>query len=365
MSARASNPALPKQIEEMRSRVFVNEKNVAHTVDITDPKAFEALDYDNSFNLEDFKSTFRVDIIEKDDEKIVFDLVGISAPLANAFRRIMISDVPTMAIETVRIFQNTSLIQDEVLAHRLGLIPIKANPRKFKFLSEAENVPNEDNTTVFTLQIKCSRNAKAGKDGPELSQYINPVVYSNQLTWVPQGLQQETFEKDPIGVVHDDIIVAKLRPGQEIEAELHVIKGVGRDHAKWSPVATASYRMLPDVIIENPIMDEKAEALVAKCPMDVFDIEDLADDGSKGSNKGKGSKKSGRKQAVVARPRNCSMCRECIREPEWADKVKLRRVRDHFIFSVETTGAYKPEEIFQEALNIFSSKCSLLKSKIK
>jgi DNA-directed RNA polymerases I and III subunit RPAC1 len=60
-----------------------------------------------------------------------FDLVGVDASIANAFRRILIAEVPTMAIETVYVFQNTSVIQDEVLSHRLGLIPIKADPAKF------------------------------------------------------------------------------------------------------------------------------------------------------------------------------------------------------------------------------------------
>lgn len=60
-----------------------------------------------------------------------FDLKGVDAPIANALRRIMIAEVPTMAIHKVYIYQNTSIIADEVLAHRLGLIPILADPRLF------------------------------------------------------------------------------------------------------------------------------------------------------------------------------------------------------------------------------------------
>ncbi len=65
---------------------------------------------------------------------IVFDLSGVDAPVANALRRILLSEIPTMAIEKVLLFQNTSVIQDEVLAHRLGLIPIKVDPRLFQYL---------------------------------------------------------------------------------------------------------------------------------------------------------------------------------------------------------------------------------------
>ena len=63
----------------------------------------------------------------------MLDIVGAEPPLVNALRRILISEVPTMAIEKVTIIQNTSVIPDEVLAHRMGLIPIKADPRLYEF----------------------------------------------------------------------------------------------------------------------------------------------------------------------------------------------------------------------------------------
>ena len=72
-----------------------------------------------------------MEIQHSDELEMEFDLVGVDASTANAFRRILIAEVPTMAIETVFVFNNTSVIQDEVLAHRLGLIPIKADPERF------------------------------------------------------------------------------------------------------------------------------------------------------------------------------------------------------------------------------------------
>lgn len=56
---------------------------------------------------------------------------------------------------------------------------------------------------------------------------------------------------------------------------MHCRKGVGKDHAKFSPVATASYRLLPVVSLKEEIVGDEAEELVAKCPLEVFDIEDL------------------------------------------------------------------------------------------
>lgn len=67
-----------------------------------------------------FLQSFRIEIVKesKDERELEFDLIGCHSSLANALRRILLSEVPTMAIEKVFILNNTSLIQDEVLAHR-------------------------------------------------------------------------------------------------------------------------------------------------------------------------------------------------------------------------------------------------------
>lgn len=79
----------------------------------------------------------------------------------------------------------------------------------------------------------------------------------------------------------DDILIAKLRPGQEIEMELICEKGIGKTHAKWSPVSTAYYRLVPDIKLTEPILNEDAVELKNTCPTGVFDIEDLGKKGSK------------------------------------------------------------------------------------
>ena len=94
---------------------------------------FKNLGHDNSFKFSQFRRDFGIEIVSLNEEELVFDMWGIEAPIANAIRRILISEVPTVAIEKVVIANNTSIIQDEVLAHRLGLVPIKVDPRLFDF----------------------------------------------------------------------------------------------------------------------------------------------------------------------------------------------------------------------------------------
>lgn len=287
-------------------------------------------------------------------------MVGIDASIANAFRRILLAEVPSMAIDKVFIFNNTSIIQDEVLAHRLGLIPIFADPRLFSFppppvegkeLSDEEQLRTEpDIHLVFELKIKCTKNPKAPKDcvDPEVM-YLNNKVTTKDIKWIPIGDQEEQFGASGIRPVFDDILIAKLRPGHEIDLRMHCVKGVGSDHAKFSPVATASYRLLPHITLLKPIVGELAERLI-KC----F---------SKGVIKLK--EKNGEKRAYVANSRIDTGMREIYRDEDLKDLVKLEKIRDHFIFSVESTGALPPEQLVEEAIKILHAKCQIYVDKLQ
>ena len=110
----------------------------------------------------------------------------------------MIAEIPTMAIEKVGIWQNTSIIHDENLAHRMGLIPIKADPRKFNFHekveSEGEEGPkySEDDSIQFKLHVICTKkDPKApmviNNTVDEEKLYNHANVLSGDLKWVPIG----------------------------------------------------------------------------------------------------------------------------------------------------------------------------------
>lgn len=94
--------------------------------------------FDDQFDAKYFKKKLQIVVIRRNNTDMEFDLIGVQPFLANTFRRLMLSEVPTMAIDKVHILNNTSIIQDEVLAHRLGLIPIRADPRLFESVSEGK-----------------------------------------------------------------------------------------------------------------------------------------------------------------------------------------------------------------------------------
>lgn len=109
---------MPATREEQKPRVLLEEFKVKEC----------ANDYgfsDEYFSVDNFKKSMKIIVESSKDLELEFDLIGVTPALANAFRRLMISEVPSMAIEKVHIYNNTSIIQDEILAHRLGLIPLK------------------------------------------------------------------------------------------------------------------------------------------------------------------------------------------------------------------------------------------------
>lgn len=336
------------QIEFLKKHVVLEENVITSTFGMDYPGTYESVDESKGFDLEEFKKNFQIKLIKCTKEKLEFDMIGVDVSVANAIRRILIAEVPTMAIEKVFVMNNTSFIHDEILVHRLGLIPIYADPRKFHFKTEEED-PTDLNTIVFQLTVKCEKKPDFPQDSADpKSMFINSSVYSSQLKWIPQGDQEEVFADNPIKPVHDDILIAKLRPGQEIDVQLHCEKGIGKTHAKWSPVSTASYRLMPHITLLEEIKGELAEKLQSCFSPGVIELVDV----------------KGEKVARVANPRNDTMSREVFRHPELADKVRIARKRDHFIFSIETTGALPPEVLLREAIQIFINKIQTVKSSL-
>lgn len=90
--------------------------------EINDPRTF-----DDTFNMKKFKKEMSISVNSLDEETMVMDLVGVDVAIANALRRIMIAEVPTMAFHKVLMYQNTSVLLDELLIHRIGLLPIKVD----------------------------------------------------------------------------------------------------------------------------------------------------------------------------------------------------------------------------------------------
>lgn len=303
-----------------------------------------------------------------------FSLTGVDTSVANAFRRILLAEIPTLAIEEVFIYQNTSIIQDEVLAHRLGLIPLCGSHEGLRWLKwyqkpteedEGSGTPSDYNTIIMKLDVECKwqegglQRAVQGETDPD-KLYTGHNVYAKDLIWEPLGQQFERFPAgQEIRATNPDILINKMRPGQKIQLSMHATKGIGQDHAKFSPVATASYRLMPTIDILKPIVGADAKKFARCFPRGVIKLDSVTSDDVDKDPELAGQE--GEPKATVDDPMKDTVSRECLRHPEFKDKVKLGRIRDHFIFRVESTGQWESDELFLESVKLLKVKCQRIK----
>ena len=142
-----------------------------------------------------------IQIITKEDNKISIKLKGISLHHANALRRICLNGVPVFAIDTVDIIENSSVIADEDLTHRLSMIPLRTELTRF-------NEP--DSRVMFTLDSGDTKSVK--------------TVTSADLS----------TKDEVVKPISDKIPIAYLAPGQRIKFEAYARLGRGTEHAKWN-----------------------------------------------------------------------------------------------------------------------------------
>ena len=306
-----------------------------------------------------------------DPYEATFSLIGVDASLANALRRILLAEVATLAIEKVFVQNNTSVMVDEVLAHRLGLIPITGSTAGLDWMKwwhpghKELNIPESErtdyNTIVLELQVECKHNPSAGTGESDPSKkYINSNVYARDISWSPMGQQKIKFADGPIRPANPDILINKLRPGQILDIVMHAHKGKGGDHAKFSPVATATYRLMPTIQILKPILGLDAIKFQSCFPPGVIDVARVTPTDAASSETAFHGRE-GEEKAEVADASRDTVSRECLRHDEFKGKVKLGRVMDHFIFNVESSGQYPSDHLVLESIKVLRFKAYRLK----
>ncbi|OAF70571.1 DNA-directed RNA polymerases I and III subunit RPAC1, partial [Intoshia linei] len=203
----------------------------------------------------ELSKTLNITITNNQDIDLYFNIIGIDVAIVNSYRRIILSEVSTMAVDEVHMIKNDSVIPDEVLAHRFGMVPFDIDPRAF-FTKSSDKFHNNDNETVkFRIEIKNNFTTKEIEKNEQL-QYLS--VYSDCLKWIPLGQQRVRLVNDPKPICKD-ILLAKLSQKQEIVADMYCLKSNGMDHAKFSPVATASYKLLSKIEILRDIYGDEAK----------------------------------------------------------------------------------------------------------
>lgn len=181
-------------------------------------------------DFEDFlQDLSSLEVISKDNQKIAVKLKGVPLQYANALRRVCLNGVPVFAIDTVDILENSSVIPDEGLAHRLGLIPLKTDLSRFNEPSKCDCKSETGCTNCRVMLVLDSGDSD-----------VTRSVLSNELS----------SEDESVKPVSDKIPIVHLAPGQRIKVECYARLGRGTEHAKWNSANIST-------IIDTDKEDEK------------------------------------------------------------------------------------------------------------
>jgi DNA-directed RNA polymerase subunit D len=255
--------------------------------------------------------------VSGDEKELCFLIKGINNVIANTLRRAMMVEVPTLAIDEINFLKNDSALYDEIIAHRLGLVPLVTDLKSYD-LKESCSCKGKG-------CAKCQLNFILKVKGP-------CTVYSSDLQ-----------SQDPkIKPVYDKMPITILLKGQKLELEATAILGKGRDHSKFSP-GLVYYKAFPEVKID-PNKCKKCGRCVEACPKKII-------------------KKEGDKVKVTD-IYECHLCKAC--EDVCPNKaIKVNDSKTDFIFYVESFGQLKASDVFKESLNVFNSKLDEFAKKLK
>jgi DNA-directed RNA polymerase subunit D len=254
----------------------------------------------------------KLEMLELKDRKAKFVLSEVTPAFANSLRRAMISDVPKMAIDYVDIYDNTSVLFDEMLSLRLGLIPLKTNADMYQFQQECEC----KGAGCALCQVSLTLSA----EGP-------CVVHSRDL----KSSDPETMPVD------QNIPIVELKAGQKVVLTAVARLGTAKEHAKYQPVSASGYKNLPVISVSEKC--DLCKACVDACPRGVFKVE-----------KGK---------LVVGDAFKCSLCKLCTEACD-TGAIDVGTQDTTFIFTVETDGSYNAHDIILNAAKSIKGKAEQL-----
>ena len=244
----------------------------------------------------------KIKILEKREDAIRFILEGVDAAFANALRRSIIGEVPTFAIDEVEFYENDSALFDEIIAHRLAMIPLTTPYDRF----ELNALELDDYTVTLSLEA----------EGPG-------IVYSGDLK-----------SDDPdVKPVTPNIPIVKLAEGQKLTFNAYAKLGRGKDHAKWQP-GFAYYKYLTKIHVSKEVPGwEKIKKLAKKRKLPIEETEE---------------------EVVITTISAFYLPREF--DQYMGNLIREEIVPNTFVFTVESNGELPVEEMVRIALKILMRK---------
>jgi DNA-directed RNA polymerase subunit D len=260
-----------------------------------------------------------IEVLEKSDHKLVFVVEQISVDMANAIRRIILSEIPVMAIDEVIILKNDSPLYDEIIAHRLGMIPLTTDLEAYKLPQDCDCGGYGCSLCQVSLTCEVTNNTNTPLE-----------VYSGDLK-----------SNDPhIVPVNPKIPIVKIDKKNQLIIEAYAILGKSRDHVKWQPVSNIFYRFYPEIEFNADNCKNCNDKCVVSrmCPERLYDFSNAKTP-----------------RLLEEYWKTCTLCKSCERDcPEKSIKVGNRD--NTYIFSLESDGVLPFTTIIEKAFTIFLEK---------
>ncbi len=247
----------------------------------------------------------KIQILEKSDTEIKFLIDDSNPQFANALRRIMTSEIPVLAINYVDFSINDSVLYNEIIAHRLGLIPLVFNLKDFHFKEE-----HEAGKTCSMCEVVFAINKK----GPGM-------VYSKDMK----------SSNPDVKPLYDNIPIVELFDDQRLKLEASASLGLGLKHARYQ-AANTFYRYYPIVKVNGKVTN--VDEVIKTCPKNALKFEN-------------------NKFSVNI---DCDLCKECVKIAKPEGVLEIVGDNTKFIFNVESISGLKPEDIVLNAVDILKNK---------
>ncbi|MBU0665838.1 MAG: DNA-directed RNA polymerase subunit D [Nanoarchaeota archaeon] len=248
-----------------------------------------------------------IKILSNKKDKLTFLLKGVNNAYVNTLRRYMMTEVPTLAIEEVTFKINNSILYDEIVAHRLGLIPIKTDLKSYNFTKDCKC----KGKGCAQCQLKLSLKSKN-----------SGFVYASEI-------KSNDAKCKP---VYPKMPITKLQSKQDIEFEATAILGIGKEHMKWSP-GLIFFKQNPKIKIKKD--PENKQLVVERCPQSIFEL------------------KNGKLSVNSKKESDCILCSDCVDLTN--NNIELEK-SDEFIFTVESWGQLDPQTIVTKAIDVYNDQ---------
>jgi DNA-directed RNA polymerase subunit D len=250
----------------------------------------------------------KIEIKHLTDRECRLVVEGVNPYFVNALRRTLLSEVPKLAIDKVTFYDNTSALFDEILAHRIGLVPIPTDPSTLNRVGEADAEGKPAYVVRYTLT----------KEGPA-------TVWSGDLE----------CEDKRFAPVDPKVPIVELLAGQRLILECEAVLGQGTQHAKWQVCSAVGYKYFPTAHVDNrKIKPEQAKEAVARTPKGILGL-----DGGK---------------LVILQPDEVNKADEA--EKICGDGFRLEYDDRKFLFKFETDGSLKAEDALLKALDMLKAR---------